>query len=930
MELGREQLEPAPDSVNVWLRRRWLNTAQIVDILGQLGEISDDFVVPSQSRNTDDFLHADTAVFESINRSQELDTAESINQTLTNSPSILSSARSSLEQPSATAVFQLPGLSKTRGAFDGEVTEASDDAAAHFHGFVHADTAILPARLLEPQPGSEPARHAAARYVLGHELGSGGGGRVVRAFDEVLGRTVAMKILHPAALVVPKTLARFVAEGQATGQLEHPNIVPIYDLGTLPSGELFYTMREVRRHTLREVLVGLKLNDAHYADEYTLVRLINILKQICQAVHYAHVSGVIHRDLKPSNIMIGDYGEVLVMDWGLARVLDRSVQTDLSRQGGELHEEGQTLGTPAYMPPEQARGELNDVDELSDTYSLGAILYEMLTLDAPFDGTTAIEIMWKVVDSELDLPSSRALAGRVVPEELERICMRAMHKEKEQRFSSAKELHDNLEDWIEGIQPREAARKVQAGAEAAHSYARSLEQIGELDEQVRRMATSIEDWEPIERKRELWTLEDQREQTQATSAHAFGEAVACFTQALAYQADNALARTGLADLCWQRFAQAEAHGDVADSIYFRALVEQYDATKYARQFEGNVNLRVFTEPEDARVTLFPFQEVDRRLVASDESTLGNSPLLAENLSIGSHLLVMEHPDHPTIRQPMFLERGRDLNLHIRLPHHDELQAGFVFVPGGECIIGGDRRAFDPMPSKRTFVASFFCARLPVTFGQYLQWVNALHEQDADEALRRAPQTRGSEGLLIRYDISLGEWVPDEILIEGPARKLYPVGKGHEAKLPVVGIRAEDAEAYGRWRGQIDGRPYRLPSAQEWEKASRGVDGRWFPWGNRFDATFCKMRFSRPDLPQLEPVGSFVDDTSPYGVRDMGGGVQEWCAEADAVIVDRPIKGGAWNQDARSCRLASRLDVLAAARTAGIGFRLVYSYDHISD
>ena len=242
------------------------------------------------------------------------------------------------------------------------------------------------------------------RYVLGDKLGQGGGGRVMRAYDRILGRRVAMKMLRTDGIGDKDLLERFIAEAQTTGQLEHPNIMPIYDFGTLRSGEVYYTMREVRNSSLREVINGLCREDPELLEEYTLLRLINLLGQVCLAIHYAHVRGVVHRDLKPDNIMLGDYGEVLVMDWGLARLFDeQSVRREQT-----MSEEGQTLGTPAYMPPEQARGELEAVDERSDIYSLGALLYEILTLQPPYTGENPLDVMWQVVEGDLVPPSQRA------------------------------------------------------------------------------------------------------------------------------------------------------------------------------------------------------------------------------------------------------------------------------------------------------------------------------------------------------------------------------------------------------------------------------------------------------------------------------------------------------------------------------------------
>ncbi len=941
--LGRMEADGGAPGLRVWVERSWLDGAQLAEVVSQLGiPITDRSQGASgimRAEELEKFVRAETAFLQSEDARA--------GEAFARGDTALAPA-----QPDEPDVDDPPTIPfELSDATVAEDSHASDPFDSQMNTLVHRDESEATARHPSTQDsfGGErqttdvenfgqsqpPADHASVaidrelldpgeRFVLGDELGRGGGGRVVRVFDRVLGRTIAMKILPPALQGDADARTRFIAEAQATGQLEHPNIVPVYDFGVLPSGEFYYTMREVVGRSLREVFHCKARNDAAAQEEFTVVRLLSILRQVCQAVHYAHTRGVIHRDLKPDNIMLGDYGEVLVMDWGLARVLDNEVRTDLSRQGGEQHRDGETFGTPAYMPPEQARGELDAVDELSDVYSLGAILYEILTLQPPFVGNSAEAVMVQVAAGRLDPPSQRAASGQVVPDELERLCLEAMALDKRERPASAGEMSDRLEEWIEGIQPREARRCVKRGDAATERYRDLVAEAGEYKERVAEMAARVEPFEPIDHKRALWRLEDRRDEIRADAARAFGDAVTGYTQALAHQPDNSAAKAGLAALYFERYEQAERRRDRLDSIYFGALVRQYDMGNYAALLAQKGRLTVDTEPSKASVTLFGVEEIDRRLVAGDATELGQTPLEVDDLDVGSYLLVLDHDKREALRVPLRLERGRSERVHVRLPRRTDLEEGFVYVPGGEFITGGDPQSFDPRAPSRVHVDSFFCARFPVTFRDYLEWINELNRDDPDEAMARAPQTRDADGMLVRFDDVREVWVPDEILIEGAARELYPAGHGHEYDLPVVGIRAADAEAYCAWRAQRDGRAYRLPTRDELEKAGRGVDGRFFPWGNRFDATFCKMRFSRAEMSQLEPVGVFVDDVSPYGVRDLAGGVRDWCQADHPDDDERPIFGGAWLADEQGCRLASRLTLLTEGRTSGIGFRLVYS------
>ncbi|MBI4569830.1 MAG: protein kinase [Planctomycetes bacterium] len=342
------------------------------------------------------------------------------------------------------------------------------------------------------------------RYMVVGEIARGGMGAVMEAKDLDLRREVAVKVMLKVPGDRADVVARFVEEAQVQGQLEHPNICPVHEIGIDPSGRPFFAMKRVRGKPLKDSIA-----DYHRGGKTTLMRLIDAFLKVCDAIAFAHSRGVIHRDLKPQNVMAGEFGEVQVMDWGLAKVLGREDRREKRLQvdtagvrggsGALMTMDGAIVGTPAYMPPEQARGDVRKMSERSDIYSLGAILYEILTGVPPFQGGT-YQILVDVAQGKLTPPTVRAeraasaasaaateaageeerrredrrarpgsgpsgmerrsgadrrAAGsrppaRPIPRELEAVVLKAMARKQEHRYRSVNDLRADIEAWTEG------------------------------------------------------------------------------------------------------------------------------------------------------------------------------------------------------------------------------------------------------------------------------------------------------------------------------------------------------------------------------------------------------------------------------------------------------------------------------------------------
>jgi PAS domain S-box-containing protein len=332
-----------------------------------------------------------------------------------------------------------------------------------------------PAATIDYRPAPGP------RYARTRLHATGGIGRVWLAHDSELGRHVALKELRPEKAGDAVLRGRFLKEARITGQLEHPGVVPVYELARRPDDQQpFYTMRYVHGHTLTQAARAYhqKRREGR-ADSLEFVALLNAFVVVCNTIAYAHSRGVIHRDLKGQNVVLGEFGEVVVLDWGLAKVVNRPdpdaemppILLDSDRSAApDLTAEGQTVGTPAYMAPEQAAGQLDLIDRRTDVYGLGAMLYEILTGQPPFLGANTLEVLRKVREEEPTPPRS---VWSDVPPALEAVCLRALAKRPADRPAGADNLAQEVQGWQE-FERRQAEDALRRQTEILQSVLNSM------------------------------------------------------------------------------------------------------------------------------------------------------------------------------------------------------------------------------------------------------------------------------------------------------------------------------------------------------------------------------------------------------------------------------------------------------------------------
>ncbi len=314
--------------------------------------------------------------------------------------------------------------------------------------------------------------HGDDKYGSEGKIVAGGMGAILRVLDRNLQRISAMKVILPDYKNKADALTGFITEAKITGLLEHPNIIPVHDLGFSEASGIYFTMKLAQGEALYDILEKLRKSDPEYLEKYHTYQLLNIFRKVCDAVSFAHAKGILHQDIKPHNIMVGPHGEVLLMDWGLARYLggeegeippeeaERIEEIFAAARQAEAESEDLIKGSPTFMSPEQVKGE--PLDRRSDIFLLGATLYHIFTLSPPYGGATLMEVLEKALVGNY-IPPAEKNPARQIPPDICRIITRAMAPAKEDRYQAVEEMSGEIDDLIAGRWSRQERKRFSQG-----------------------------------------------------------------------------------------------------------------------------------------------------------------------------------------------------------------------------------------------------------------------------------------------------------------------------------------------------------------------------------------------------------------------------------------------------------------------------------
>lgn len=889
--------------------------------------------------------------------------------------------------------------------------------------------------MAEESPSPKPAKkNRLGKFELVRILGKGGMGTVYEATCEGSADRFAIKVLHPSLSSDKEILTRFEREVKAGQALDHPGIVKIYDVGQ-DKGRYFFAMQFVEGTPLDELIDGEGLAPEESAA---------LIRDAALALHHAHEHGITHRDIKPNNIIRASDSTVFLTDFGIAR----------EATAATLTADGQVIGTPFYMSPEQATGQRKEIGPASDVYSLGITFYELLTRTTPFRGENIHQIFHNVLRKD-PLPVTQVAPA--VPKPLETIVMKAIRKEVSKRYPSALALAEDIDRFLEGrsveakpmtgterfvqavrrhkglsamialgvvlvtafavvlaagaqaarARAEEAAREREAkvaklveegttaleagdfgkarealemalsmdkenadaaralaAVQAAKTRAEEMQARREAERKARTLAREGDEaraaFEEAHRKRTAFF--DRLEDIWETSGYGFeshavkdldlslrsagveaeeaaARALDLYAKALLLDPHCEEARRGTAsirmDQCALAFREGLHTGEMREAQRLLLLAAQHDEEGYHEtrrkeieawmRWEQTVDIRPTPPVDDIRVLRVDLEKNERTEVKEFQNGRGRLPP-------GSYIAALESPGHVETNLPFVVEwpaseEEKDASriLTVSIHRKADKYEGMVYVPAGPFVMGGGGGVRGGA-TRTVELPAFFIDRCEVTCAAYEAFLADLQKENPSLVEGYRPKFQLAEGDTDYFKDQWGKARSDPFRMEdwNLAWFRHEDGSWHPPdavrEFPVGGVSFEAAQAFARHHGK------RLPTSEEWEKAARGVDGRRYPWGNRFD----EHRVSHQQNPdpsvfegwrRMHPADSLPEGMSPYGCLHMASNISEW-TDTDIKGDHKINRGGCPYDEIQMMRCASIDYTRPADRNSSLGFRCV--------